>query len=192
MDARSEGPVFAAPSLEGAARALRDLFQGDGREDEEDAPRVKARRACAVAIDVLAPDGMLVQRALAHADVPGNVRDAFRELVDRTIMRFAESQRLDAIRGGDPYRGGVLASNDFAGFDIGHASAVARDRVAKLRGSLRSAADLDIRLYAVPFLHLVIARRDPTMPDDEVVVLRAEDGAYVYEAVIPRGPIGPR
>lgn len=192
MDARSEGPVFAAPSLEGAARALRDLFRGDGREDPEKAPRVKERRACAVAIDVLAADGVLLQRALAHADVPRNVRDAFRELVDRTITRFAESQRLDAMRGGDPYRGGALASNDFAGFDVGYASAVARDRIAKLRGSLRSSADLDIRLYAVPFLHLVIDRRDPSVPDEEVVVLRAEDGAYVHEAVAQRGPIGPR
>lgn len=171
--------------------ALRDLFRSDGR-DHAEKPQVKAQRACAVAIDVLAPDGVLVQRALAHADVPGEVRDAFRELVDRTITRFAEAQRLDAMRGGDPYRGGVLASNDFAGFDIGYASAVARDRIAKLRASLRSAADLDIRLYAVPFLHLVIARGDPSEPDDEVVVLRAEDGAYVHEAVVQRGPIGPR
>ena len=126
-----------------------------------------------------------MQRALAHPDVPEQVRDAFRELVDRTIERFAESQRMDDRErraASDPYRGGygAAASNDFAGFDCGYALAVAKARLAKLNASLRSAADMDVRLYAVPFLHLRIRRGHDTQ---EVVIMRTEDGEYVFESV---------
>jgi hypothetical protein len=179
------GPVFAPPSIEGARLALKSLLVQGG-------PRLDVAQHCAVAIDVYDAEGTLVQRALAHPDVQSPVRDAFRELVDRTIERFAESQRLDAMemssaaarRGaGDPYRGGpsMLASNDFAGFDCGHSLAVAKARVAKLNASLRNAADMDIRLYGVPFLHARILRGSDFQ---QAVIMRKEDGEYVFETFL--------
>lgn len=164
-------PVFAAPSIEGARLALPDLL------DEKQ--RVACEPRCAVAIDVFDVEEVLLQRALAHADVQAKIRDVLRELVDRWVTRFAESQRLDARagrnNGGDPYRGGTAASNEFAGFDCGYALAVANARVARLQASLRNVAELDVRLYAVPFL--VIA-----LEDAHAVVMRREDGAYVHES----------
>lgn len=174
----AQSPLFAAPSEEGAKLAMKSLLVQGG-------PHVHTRPCCAIAIDVYDAEGTLVQRALAHPDVPEPVRDAFRELVDRTIERFAESQRMDDRErraASDPYRGGygAAASNDFAGFDCGYALAVAKARLAKLNASLRSAADMDVRLYAVPFLHLRIRRGQDAQ---EVVIMRTEDGEYVFESV---------
>lgn len=146
---------------------------------------------CAVAIDVFSgrypsEEGgadVLIQRAIAHAEVSKDVRDALRELLDRHVSRFAEAQRLDGFsgnRGAQGYRdGGHLPSNDFAGFDCGHALASAKDRTAKLRAGLKGADDLDVRLYAVPFLITRIARGRGRQ--EEAVVMRREDGTYVYE-----------
>ncbi|MBS2014778.1 MAG: hypothetical protein JST00_17955 [Deltaproteobacteria bacterium] len=174
----ADTPFFLRPSEEGARLALKSLLVQGG-------PQVEIASHCAVAIDVYDVEGTLVQRALAHADAPSPVRDAFRELVDRAVSRFAESQRLDAMelarRGAaDPYRGGfaAAASNEFAGFDCGHALATANTRLAKLRASLRDAASMDIRLYAVPFLHARIVRDDRF---EQAVILRKEDGEYAYE-----------
>lgn len=180
----AEAPVFAAPSLEGASLALRELLR-EGR------PEVEASAHCAVAIDVFSgryptDEGggdVLIQRAIAHADVSKDARDALRELLDRHVSRFAEAQRLDGFagrRGAQGYRdGGHLPSNDFAGFDCGHALASAKDRTARLRAGLKGAEDLDVRLYAVPFL---VARIDRGRGRrEEAVVMRREDGAYVYE-----------
>jgi hypothetical protein len=176
-------PVFAAPSLEGARLALRALLR-------EGSPEVRATPCCAVAIDVFTLDGVLLQRAIAHADVPAHVRAAFGEVVDRNVSRFAAAQRVDAhagamsggSRGGDPYRGaGSLPTNELAGFPCGHAMAVAQDRVARLRARLREASDLDVHLYAVPFLLAVIARGKRPSKREEVVVMRREDGTYVFE-----------
>jgi hypothetical protein len=175
MSASSPPPspraVFAAPSLEGARLALRELLP--------DGARPHATPQCAVAIEVRNADGILLQRALAHADVPKPVRDALRDLVDRHVARFAEAQALDRAQG-SAYRGGIVASNDFAGFPVGYAAAVARDRVASLRARLREAMDLDVRLFAVPFLVVHGAVGD----EEEVVILRKEDGAYVYEPIV--------
>lgn len=181
-DPPTEKSYFAPPSLEGARLALRPLLQ-------KGEPRVDAKPLCAVAIDVFTEGGVLVQRALAHADVEPKVRDALRELVDRHVTRFAEAQRLDAPGiawqrgGGDPYRGSAVVSNDFAGFDCGHALAVSKARVARLRAGLRNADDLDVHLYAVPFLLARIARGRSHEARQEVVILRRDDGAYVYEPV---------
>ena len=131
-----------------------------------------------MAIDVFDVEQVLVQRALAHADVKANIRDVLRDLIDRWVTRFAESQRLDARaehRNGDPYRGGNVASNQFAGFDCGYALAVANARVARLHASLRKFAELDVRLYAVPFLVIAIE-------DAHAVVMRREDGTYIHES----------
>lgn len=164
-------PVFAAPSLEGVRLALPELL---GKKQN-----VACEARCAVAIDVFDVEQVLLQRALAHADVPPKIRDVLRELVDRWVTRFAESQRLDAragSRSGDPYRGGnMAASNEFAGFDCGHAFAIANARVARLRASLRNADELDIRLYAVPFLVI-------RLEDAHAVVMRREDGTYVHDS----------
>lgn len=179
------GPLFATPSEEGAKLALKSLLVQGG-------PRLEVAPYCAVAIDVYDVEGTLVQRALAHPDVQSPVRDAFRELVDRTVNRFAESQRLDSMEmsfaaarrgGGDPYRGGpgMAASNDFAGFDCGHALAVAKARLAKLNAGLRNAADMDIRLYAVPYLHVRILRDGDFQ---QAVIMRKEDGEYVFETFL--------
>jgi len=176
-------PVFAVPSLEGASLALRTLLK-EGR------PEVRATAHCAVAIDVFTQEDVLLQRALAHADVPAIVRDTFRELVDLHVSRFAEAQRIDphasTARGGasagDPYRGGgSLPSNDFAGFPCGFAMAAAEERTARLRARLRQAADLDVRLYAVPFLVAFIDRDRWDRKEEQAVVLRRGDGTYVYE-----------
>ena len=159
-------PFFVVPSLEGARLALEDLAFSS------------ATTHCAVAIDVFDLEGVLIQRSLAHADVPRGMRDAFRELVDRTVSRFADAQELDRVRAimaANPYRDGVVASNEFAGFDVGYASAVAHQRVENLKKSLRVDA-LDLRLYAVPFL---VARAGRT----QHVVMRAPDGTYVAEEV---------
>lgn len=159
-------PFFVVPSLEGARLALEELAF------------TSATNQCAVAIDVFDLEGVLIQRSLAHADVPREMRDAFRELVDRTVTRFADAQDLDRVRAmmtGNPYREGVVASNEFAGFDVGYASAVAHQRVDNLRKSLRVDA-LDLRFYAVPFL---VARAGRT----QYVVMRAPDGTYVAEEV---------
>ena len=164
------GPVFAAPSIEGVRLAMPDLL---GKRQP-----VVCEARCAVAIDVFDVEQVLLQRALAHADVQPRVRDVLRELVDRWVTRFAESQRLDARaqhRNGDPYRGGNVASNEFAGFDCGYALATANARVARLQSSLRSVDELDIRLYAVPFLVIAI-------DDAHAVVMRREDGTYVHES----------
>jgi len=182
-DPPQEKSYFAPPSLEGAKLALRSLLQ-------EGAQSVTAKQLGAVAIDVFTEGGVLVQRALAHAEVTPKVRDAVRELVDRHVTRFAEAQRLDAPDGawrrggGDPYRGGgVVASNDFAGFDCGYALAVSKARVAKLRATLKNADALDVHLYAVPFLLTRIARGRSHDRAEEVVILRRDDGTYVYETV---------
>src|SRR5687767_14431599 len=101
-------PVFAAPSIEGVRLALPDLL---GKKQP-----VACEARCAVAIDVFDVEEVLLQRALAHADVQANIRDVLRELIDRWVTRFAESQRLDARaerRTGDAYRGGNVASNEF-------------------------------------------------------------------------------
>lgn len=188
--------VFAPPSIEGATLALRALLrEGD--------PEVRASRQCAVAIDVFNRDLVLIQRSIAHDDVPRAVRDAFRELVDRHVNRFAAAQRIDPGAGAsfahpsarrdwgggatDPYRGGFVPSNDFAGFPCGFASEIARQRTSRLRDGLKGAGDLEVRLYAVPFLVVTIARdRMFTGREvEEAVVMRAEDGAYVYEVVQP-------
>jgi hypothetical protein len=184
-------PVFAVPSLEGAKMALKTLLR-DGN------PNVTATPYCAVAIDVFTRDDVLIQRALAHAEVAPRVRDAFRELIDRTITRFADAQRIDAgantsyvhpsarhdagAQTGDPYRGGFVPSNEFAGFSCGFALATAQSRTAKLRDGLKGAGDLEVRLYAVPFLLATIVReRWGGEPDqEEVVVLRREDGTYEH------------
>jgi hypothetical protein len=148
---------------------------------------VRTTPHCAVAIDVFTHEDVLLQRALAHADVPAIVRDTIRELVDRHVSRFAEAQRIDphassAGRGGDPYRGGgSLPSNDFAGFPCGYALAEAQDRTAKLRARLRQAADLDVRLYAVPFLVAFIDRDHRGGEEEQAVVLRRGDGTYVHD-----------
>jgi hypothetical protein len=165
---------FAAPSLEGAQKALKPLLV-------EGKPDVDASKHCAVAIDVFNEEGTLIQRALAHPEVPVEIRDAFRELVDRSITRFADAQDLDATREalGGPYRGGFVDSNDFAGFDCGYALAVARGRVAKLRASLKSGDELRVRLFGVPFLVVAIRRKDT----EQAVVLRKDDGTYVFELV---------
>jgi hypothetical protein len=163
-------PVFAAPSIEGARLALPDLL---GKRQ-----RVACDGRCAVAIDVFDVEQVLLQRALAHADVQPKIRDALRELIDRSVTRFAESQRLDARaerRNGDPYRGGNVAGNEFAGFDCGYALAMANARVARLQASLRNVDALDVRLYAVPFLVIAIE-------DAHAVVMRREDGTYVHES----------
>jgi hypothetical protein len=175
----SMAPVFAVPSAEGATLALGELLR-------EGKPAVTTTPRCAVAIDVFTHDDVLLQRALAHADVPANVRDAFRELIDRHVSRFAEAQRIDAHAAtggartrGEPYRGGgaPLPSNDFAGFPCGHAMAAANERITKLRARLREAAELDVRLYAVPFLVASIERR---REKQQAVVMRRGDGMYVY------------
>jgi hypothetical protein len=163
-------PVFAAPSIEGVRLALPDLL---GKRQP-----VACMGRCAVAIDVFDVEQVLLQRSLAHAEVQAKVRDALRELVDRCVTRFAESQRVDAgaeRRNGEPYRGANVASNQFAGFDCGYALAIANARVARLEASLRNVDDLDVRLYAVPFL--IIANEDT-----HAVVMRREDGTYVHEA----------
>lgn len=159
-------PYFVVPSLEGARLALEDLAL------------TSATTHCAVAMDVFDLEGVLIQRSLAHADVRREVRDAFRELVDRTVTRFADAQELDKVRAlmaGNPYRDGVVASNEFAGFDVGYASAVAHQRVHALEKSLRLDT-LEVRYYAVPFL---VARAGVT----HHVVMRAPDGTYVAEEV---------
>lgn len=175
-------PIFAAPSLEGAKLALRALLR-DG------APDVRSAAHCAVAIDVFTQEGVLLQRAIAHADVPRGVRAAFTELVDRSVSRFAEAQRLDRhagaadgrSRGGGAYRGGgTLPSNDFAGFECGFALATAEHRVAGLRARLREASELDVHLYAVPFLVATILRGRRRKRED-AVLMRREDGTYVFE-----------
>ncbi len=165
---------FTPPSLEGAQLALEELDGG----------KVDATRHCAVAIDVFNRENILIQRALAHAEVPAPIRDAFRELVDRSITRFADAQDLDARpRGaGGPYRGGMVDSNELAGFDCGYALAVARGRVAKLRASLQSGDDLVVRLFGVPFL---VARITRGRSLERAVIMRQEDGGYVYESVAP-------
>jgi hypothetical protein len=192
-DAPKAAPVFAVPSLEGARIALRKRLNQANL-------KVTATPHCAVAIDVFTRDEVLIQRALAHAEVSPRVRDAFRELTDRTISRFADAQRIDAGAnasyvhpsarrdggggaGGDPYRGGFVPSNDFAGFACGYALGIAQNRTAKLRDGLKGAGDLEIRLYAVPFLVATIVREGWLGVDDyaeEVVVLRRADGAYDY------------
>jgi hypothetical protein len=185
--------VFAAPSIEGATLALRALLRDGG-------PEVRASRQCAVAIDVLDRDHVLIQRSIAHDDVPPPVRDALRELVDRHVRRFAAAQRIDPSaaasfahpsarrdRGGaagasDPYRGGFVPNGEFAGFPCGFASETARQRTSRLRDGLKGAGDLEVRHYAVPFLLVTIAR-DHVLAAREVesaVVMRAEDGTYVY------------
>jgi len=165
---------FAPPSLEGASLALKELLV-EGR------PNLLESKQCAVAIDVFNPEGILIQRALAHAAVSMPVRDAFRELVDRAITSFADAQDLDAARAteGGPYRGGFIDSNEFSGFDCGYALAIARGRVAKLRSSLKSADALVVRLFAIPFLVVDITRESSR----EVVILRKDDGTYVFELV---------
>lgn len=185
-------PVFAVPSLEGATIALRALLR-------ERALSITATPHCAVAIDVFTQDDVLIQRALAHAEVPAVVRNAFREAIDRTVTRFAEAQRIDAgatvshahararvdggASAGDPYRGGFVPSNDFAGFPCGYALATAKDRTAKLRAGLKGAGDLDVRLYAVPFLVATIVREKwiGLAEREELIVLRGGDGTYHYE-----------
>jgi hypothetical protein len=170
-------PVFAAPSAEGAKLALeRPLLR--------DTSAVAVRGACAVVIDVFNQENILIQRAIAHADEGPEVRAAFAEAIDRNVTLFADAQQLEVISSrGDPYRGGALPTNDFAGFDCGHARAIARDRVARVRAGLRNVADLDIRMYAVPFLVLSCTRDKRR---ERHVVLRSEDGAYVYETVAPK------
>ncbi len=175
-------PIFAVPSEEGARLALRGLFLHATASIDP---------LCAVAIDVVDRDGVLIQRTLVLPEAPAPVRDAFREAVDRNVTRFAESQRLDAMEpspaaalrragGADPYRGGpaLAASNEIAGFDCGHAFAVAKARLAKLNATLRSATDMDIRLYAVPFLWARFLRPSER---EEAVILRSDDGSYVFE-----------
>src|SRR5437868_4296559 len=90
---------FAAPSIEGAKLALPLLVDGD--------PDLQVFKLCAVAIDVFDAEGTLIQRALAHAEVGTEVREGFRELVDRSVTRFADAQDLDVAReaSGGPYRG---------------------------------------------------------------------------------------
>jgi hypothetical protein len=165
---------FAPPSLEGARLALKALLV-------EGKPSVDASKHCAVAIDVFDEEGILIQRALAHPAVPLEIRDAFRELVDRSITRFADAQDLDMTRTspGGPYRGGFVDSNELVGFDCGYALAVARARVAKLRDGLKSADRLRVRLFGVPFLLVTITRRET----ERAVVLRKNDGSYVFELV---------
>jgi hypothetical protein len=174
-------PIFAVPSLEGATMALRSLLV-------EGHPVVTATSCCAVAIDVFSERDVLIQRAIAHAEVEKDVRFALSELLDRHVSRFAEAQRIDAAaanRSADPYRGGMVQSNDFHGFPVGYASSIARDRVAKLRSSLRSADLLEVHLYAVPFL-VVEVDRGYRSAKQSSVVLRAPNGAYVYETCAPR------
>jgi hypothetical protein len=193
-------PIFAVPSLEGAKIALRAILR-------EGSPKVTATPHCAVAIDVFTQDDVLIQRALAHAEVTPPVRDAFRELTDRTITRFAAAQRIDAgantsyqhpsarhdggAGAGDPYRGGYVPSNDFAGFSCGYALATAQSRTAKLRAGLKGAGDLDVRLYAVPFLVVTIVRESwlGSAEHEALVVLRREDGTYEHEACRRRPPL---
>lgn len=157
-------PIFAVPSLEGARLALEELAI------------TSVTTHCAVAIDVFNAEGILIQRSLAHADVPRELRDAFRELVDRTITRFADAQDLERARTvltGSAYRESAVASNEFAGFDVGYASAVAHRRVDVLKKSLRLDA-LDLRLYAVPFLGARAGSK-------QYAVMRTSDGTYVAE-----------
>ena len=172
----AEEAYFAPPSLDGAKLALKKLLVDDNAKVDF------CSNHCAVAIDVLDPEGTLIQRALAHPSVPLEIRDAFRELVDRSITRFSDAQDLDRTRAssGGPYRESFVDSNDVTGFDCGYALAVARGRVAKLRASSKSGDALDVRLYAVPFLVVSITRRGETQ---QAVILRKDDGAYVYEPV---------
>jgi hypothetical protein len=167
-------PIFAPPSEEGARLALEELFERPGA--------IEILPRCAVVIDVNDPQGTLVQRAIAHADVAREIKRAFAEMIDRNVTHFADAQLLDRIPRGQasPYRGGAVPTNDFAGFDCGFAAATARDRVLRLRDSLRSAAELDVRLYVVPFL-LYERARDGDV--ERIVIMRREDGTYVFEDV---------
>lgn len=169
----AEAPaVFAAPSLEGARLALKSLFV-------EEAEDVKSEGYAAVAIDVFTAEDVLLDRAIAHADVPATVRDAVRELLDRTVTRFAAAQELGGARDA-PYRGPAASSYEFAGFDCGHALTVARQRVSRLEREMARFAALTVRLYAVPFLVVSMRVRSER---SEYVVLRSEDGAYGAEPV---------
>ena len=169
-----KGPVFAPPNEEGARRALPALRARGGT--------VEVARHCAVVIDVYDREDVLIQRAIAHADVPKEVKRAFAEVVDRCVSRFSDSQLVDRLTRGSagPYRGSALATNEIAGFDYGFAAAVARERVTRLRDSLRSGPDLDVRMYAVPFL---LSQHVQNGYVERAVIIRRDDGTYEHEEI---------